>query len=747
MVVGYARRPSVNVGEDVELVLTGPNLWLPDPPEQPAETAEVEVFRLGYYGGVGARRVWKTRGPVSTFQRFTAGPGGRASNDGVRAPESPLDPRTGLAGRAGDRTKVVVPGEVLGVSGVYLAKIKGRWLEFPPGAPAIQRTGDSHVIWVVRDDGRPRELLVTLPSNTWQAYNYHESRSLYTVLSRFGYSGKLVPATGTERAAKVSLDRPYNNWGGETNWVLRTEFPAIWWLERHGYDVAYTEDTALHFAPEQALPAHSKAVAFLGHGEYWTKTMRDSIEAARDAGTSIYNFGANTAYWRVRYETTAGAPATSLADARVLVCFKTVEGGGSEQPRVVSEADPLEPTTTFRDPGPAAHPPGTPDALPPGYAGNDRPESELFGVQYVGDDNLANRGLTIPADNGQGEFAGHPAWRHTTVPKAGQTIGTGLVGWEWDGIPAPGQPFARAPTTAGGDGALKRLSETDPRKGVPTANALAYLQDAGRRYGVGGQYATPPQGWTPYAHAVTYRAPSGALVFAAGTIHWSWGLGPHYLDQNMLQTYKDPRVDSTEPAISQATCNLLYDGGVLPLTPVALVFDHPLPVRTTPEDTTPATPTTTPTTPTTPEQTTPSASTPPDLTPQEEPAPPGDEGVPTPPTPPTQPPARLTMSVRQSKVKASRTGLLTMQVSVAGRAGAPLAGTLELTLGKRQIGRASFAFTSADTATVRVRLSRATRRELARKGTIKPLVRLSVGKPGDLKHTLTRLTVTPTSRS
>ncbi len=47
--------------------------------------------------------------------------------------------------------------------------------------------------------------------------------------------------------------------------------------------------------------------------------MRTGMEIARDQGTSIYNFGANVCYWRVRYETAAGAPATNQAEARVLV--------------------------------------------------------------------------------------------------------------------------------------------------------------------------------------------------------------------------------------------------------------------------------------------------------------------------------------------------------------------------------------------------------------------------------------------
>ncbi|MDQ8046839.1 MAG: hypothetical protein REI11_19705, partial [Patulibacter sp.] len=468
LVDGFARQPSVNVGESVELVISGPNRYLPPAGQSPIETVEIDVYRLGYYDGKGGRRVWGTSGPVSTFQKVDGA--GNPSNEGARPADFPVDAKTGLRGSARDRTIATVPGWALGTSGVYLAKLRGKWLEFPPNANPIQGSGQALVVFVVRDDERPRDLLVLLPSNTWQAYNYARAPSLYTDSSHNSNYGVIVPATGTERAAKVSLDRPYNNTNGQNNWVLRTEFPAIWWLERHGYDVAYTEDVAFHFAPEQAAPEHSRGVAILGHGEYWTAQQRSALEAARDAGTNLYNFGANTGYWRVRYETTAGRPASSVADARVLVCFKTIEGGGTANGQVASQADPVEPTTTFRDPGKGkgVAQPGTTGATPSTYTGNARPERELLGVQYTGDDDSSLRGLTVPAGNGAGEFAAHPAWRHTNLPSSGIRIGTGIVGWEWDGIPTASQPFSgNAPATLPGTGGVKRLSQTDPRANAP----------------------------------------------------------------------------------------------------------------------------------------------------------------------------------------------------------------------------------------------------------------------------------------
>ncbi len=761
---GFARQTSVDVGSPVELVISGPNNYLPPSGDAPLETVEVDVYRLGYYDGLGGRRVWSTSGPVSTFQKVDAL--GAPSNDGTYPPDEPVDATTGLSGRANWRTVVTVPPEALTVSGVYVAKLRGKWVEYPPGAPSVERSGDSQAVFIVRDDARARDLLVLLPTNTWQAYNYWGGRSTYTYNSRYGSAGSIVPATGTERAAKVSFDRPHNNWVGDYNWVLRTEFPAIWWLERHGYDVAYTEDVALGLDPAQALPDLSKGVMVLGHGEYWSQGLRDGLQDARDAGTSLYNLGANVAYWRVRHETVDGDVATSVEDARVMAIYKTVEGGGSSatttgggadsgsgsptvnEATIASLADPVSPTTTWRDPGkgPGIDPPGTAAATPASYAGPNRPEAELLGVQYIGDDDARNRGLTVPAATAgrAGEFAAHSAWRHT--PVAGKTttttIGAHLVGWEWDAIPPPGSPYAGTPpATKDGTGGVRRLSETDPRVNPPPGAQTAYLMDAGRQYSARGAAAQPPAGGSAVAHAVSYVAPSGALVFSSGTIQWSWGLGPHYLHRN-TDSYASAPVDTTDSRIVQATTNLLADGGIVPITPEGLLFDPP----PEPEPTTPTTPTTPPTTPepttpTTPEPTTPvdGGGTPPVTPPVVAPPTPN----PPAPNPPTPTPPIPALKLRLLSSKATAAGRLKAQITAGQQLPRAIRGTVELTLDGKRLARASFSMRTTKSGTITLKLSAAARARLLRKGKLKPLGRVIVTENGKTVRTdLVRLTIT-----
>ena len=104
------------------------------------------------------------------------------------------------------------------VSGVYIAKL----------VREDSVAGASHIIFVVRDDGRLSDVLFQTSDTTWQAYNSYGGNSLYTG----------APAG---RAYKVSYNRPYNTRTifGSLSWFFYAEYPMIRWLEANGFDVAY----------------------------------------------------------------------------------------------------------------------------------------------------------------------------------------------------------------------------------------------------------------------------------------------------------------------------------------------------------------------------------------------------------------------------------------------------------------------------------------------------------------------------
>lgn len=267
---GYASAPSVNRGEQISFFVN-----TADP------TFTIQIFRMGWYGGAGARSM----GPPVTVP-------------GTIQPAPVTDPSTLLID-AGNWTNPYVlsipnnPSDPTDwASGTYLAKLTG------------SSGHEVFVPFVVRDDGRRADLLFQASVTTYQAYNNWGGSSLYTV----------------PRAFKVSLNRPYIVGYGQSagsghfqSWELN----LVRFLEREGYDVKYNTDLDTHLnASELLLP---KGFLSVGHDEYWTWQMRQNVTAARDAKVNLAFLGANCCYWQIRFEP---SPITGAAN-RTIVCYKT----------------------------------------------------------------------------------------------------------------------------------------------------------------------------------------------------------------------------------------------------------------------------------------------------------------------------------------------------------------------------------------------------------------------------------------
>jgi len=512
---GFTTQSSVNLGESVTLKIAR------NGPVSPTRTVNIAVYRMGYYGGLGGRLV-NSASNVAINNEF----GCKAMNES-----------TGLVDCSNWAATYTIPGSAFPASGVYLAKLTAS-------------TGDqTQVVFTVRDDKRTpaSKVLYVLPDATYQAYNTFGGKSLY-----WGYEGGNT-ASGTDRAVKVSFNRPYAQAGALQNWFLGPDFELLSWMERQGYDISYTDDVAVHNEPA-ALRQHDLVVVS-GHSEYWSLPQFDGFLAARNAGVNIASFSGNTAYWKVRYED----------GNRTLVCYKTVQGSGTEGNGTVSDNDwgpdgikgtaddalgldgkagtaddnPQNSTTTFRDNG---APPGDPAAPAGGRVGPDMPENQLFGVMYVGDNDSHNFPLTIPAANAGGEYAADRVWRNTGISENTSTsIGSSIVGWEWDAIPTQAQYTSREPS------GVVKLTSTN----VQTVSNNSWLQDEGRL-----RNTTPPPGQPGTVNAVKYNAASGAEVFASGTMYWARGLG----------TEADDRIE-------QATYNVLSEMGTQPETPEGITLD------------------------------------------------------------------------------------------------------------------------------------------------------------------------------
>jgi len=230
----------------------------------------VRVYRIGWYGGAGARLVWTS--PTVTVR---TDPGARRR--GVEMP-SP-----------GWAAAVALPVDAAWTPGEYLVE------SWDAGGLA----GVAPL--VVRDEADSGGLLVVHSNLTWAAYSQYLGSSLYK-----GSDG----ATDT-RALSVSIQRPVTGSGFAA--LLTGDVPLTQFVEQQGLTARHILDTDLDAWPSMAQAAN--AVVLPGHSEYWTRRMYDAALAARNAGVNLADLGANELYWHARLDRAAdGTPLTLTVD-------------------------------------------------------------------------------------------------------------------------------------------------------------------------------------------------------------------------------------------------------------------------------------------------------------------------------------------------------------------------------------------------------------------------------------------------
>ncbi|MCA9248231.1 MAG: hypothetical protein KDA42_13980 [Planctomycetales bacterium] len=255
---GYCSRQSVMAGEQLDIMVS----------TNPARKFRLEIFRMGYYGGRGAR-LMSTLGAFKSQTQPTPNPSEKNLHECQWEPT----------------VRYTVPKDW--PSGVYL----GRLTTLPKGAEPYWQ---SYVIFVVRDE-RPADILFQTSDNTWQAYNrWPNNYSIYT-----------HPQGNQGPWADVSFDRPYGReaqFNGVVNDPLTVgsgeflpfEFPLAYWLEKHGYDVSYCTNSDM-LAPDRG--AKCKTFISVGHDEYWDLRQFQSVEKMRDAGVSLLFLSGNSVCW------------------------------------------------------------------------------------------------------------------------------------------------------------------------------------------------------------------------------------------------------------------------------------------------------------------------------------------------------------------------------------------------------------------------------------------------------------------
>ncbi|MFM7604567.1 MAG: N,N-dimethylformamidase beta subunit family domain-containing protein [Prosthecobacter sp.] len=166
LIEGYCSRQSVKAGEVLDVFVS----------TKPAAKFKIEIFRTGFYGGRGARKL-AVLGPFEGKEQSTPGIGEK------RLRECQWK----------KCTSITIPEDW--VSGVYL----GRLTTLP--ASADEPYWQSYMVFIVTDE-RKADILLQCSDNTWQAYNrWPDNYSLYT-----------DPKGNQGTWSDVSFDRPYEKY-------------------------------------------------------------------------------------------------------------------------------------------------------------------------------------------------------------------------------------------------------------------------------------------------------------------------------------------------------------------------------------------------------------------------------------------------------------------------------------------------------------------------------------------------------
>ncbi|HAP75451.1 MAG TPA: hypothetical protein DCR14_05150 [Acidimicrobiaceae bacterium] len=202
----------------------------------------------------------------------------------------------------------------------------------------------SHAFFVVRPAaGAPTTAtaLLALATNTMYAYNDFGGPSLYTggtqsALQRPMAPGFLYKPPGHgRRVTTVHSPDPQmaahvgylqlnklSPWAGSTGWP-DWELPFVQWAERNGYEIDVVTNADLEDHPELLLDGRYPLYLSVGHDEYWSAGMRDTVESFIARGGNAAFLSGNTAFWQVRMEgRDGGHGAAGAGPATVMVGYK-----------------------------------------------------------------------------------------------------------------------------------------------------------------------------------------------------------------------------------------------------------------------------------------------------------------------------------------------------------------------------------------------------------------------------------------
>ena len=459
---GFATDFSVDQGETVHFKV-----------DTDASDYRIDIYRLGWYGGDGARH-------HGTVEPSAALP--------QMQPACLYEDSTGLTdcGNWSESASWAVPETA--PSGIYIARLERE----------DEASGSNHIVFVVRDDDGNSDVLFQPSDSTWHAYNSlrRQEPLRLPAAGGAGLQGQLQPPVPNSRETM------------NINFLFSAEYPMIRWLERNGFDVSYFTRPGQRPPRRGAPRARARS---LGR----TRRVLVGRTAAGVRGRARRRRQPRVLQReRSLLEDALGAIHRRLGHAPQDACHLQGDARGRED-RPESRLDghlarpALQPACRRRSPGERAH----------------RPDLHRQRVRAT------TRSASRPS-TGSCACGGTRRRRsfRPAVPSPSRRARSATSG-------------TRISTTAIG----RTGSPTSPR---PRVNVNSRITDHGSNYAPG--VAT---------HRLTlYKHPSGALVFGAGTVQWSWGLD----DEHDHWPGGSPPPPSRD--MQQATVNLFADMGVQPAT-------------------------------------------------------------------------------------------------------------------------------------------------------------------------------------
>lgn len=385
----------------------------------------------------------------------------------------------------------------------------------------------NRAFFVVRPTpGQPTaSALLALSTNTWNAYNDFGGPNLYTGGTQVSYQRPMAagylhkPPGHGRRVTTTAVPDPQmaahvgylqlnhlSGYAGSAGWP-DWEWPFLAWCEREGIAVDVVTNADLEDHPGLLEGGDYPLYLSVGHDEYWSGPMRDTVEAHIARGGNAVFFSGNTSFWQVRHE-----DHTPEGPAATMVGYK----GRFKHDPVYDTDRQAELTSIWSD-----HLIG-------------RPENHMTGVSFArGGYHRIGKRVT----RGSGGYTIH---RHNHWMFEGTGLGYGdvlggeaiIVGYECDGCDFTYRDGLPHPTGADGTPldfeilgtapAAHFTRDTATRPPAPhEPSEIEFI--AGRLFGErSDEYVER----IAHGHAVlgTYTSAAGGVVVTSGSTEWAHGL-------------------------------------------------------------------------------------------------------------------------------------------------------------------------------------------------------------------------------